>query len=97
VLESVRERRGTDEWKILTANEGNPRGLRPVEVYRVDFDPREQNDVAETEREATVGLMETLVEEGRRAREGRVEGQAVDLTGEAAERLQAIGYMDGEE
>lgn len=96
VLESVRERRGTDEWKILTANQGNPRGLRPVEVYRVDFDPAEQNDVAETEREATVGLMETLVEEGRRAREGRVEGRAVDLTGEAAERLQAIGYMDGE-
>lgn len=96
VLESVRERRGTDEWKILTANQGNPRGLRPVEVYRVDFDPAEQNDVAETEREATVGLMETLVEEGRRAREGRVEGRAVDLTGEAAERLQAIGYMEEE-
>ena len=96
VLESVRERRGTDEWKILTANEGNPRGLRPVEVYRVDFDPREQNDVAPTEREATVGLMETLVEEGRNAREGRVEGRAVDLTGDAAERLQAIGYMEEE-
>lgn len=97
VLESVRERRGTDEWKILTANQGNPRGLQPVEVYRVDFDPREQRELSESERDTTRELMETLVEEGRRAREGRVEGQAVDLTGEAAARLQAIGYMEGEE
>ncbi|MEZ4248468.1 MAG: sulfatase-like hydrolase/transferase [Polyangiales bacterium] len=96
VLESVRERRGTDEWKILTANQGNPRGLQPVEVYRVDFDTTEQNELSETERDTTRQLMETLVEEGRRAREGRVEGQAVDLAGDAADRLRAIGYMEDE-
>lgn len=96
VLESVRERRGTDEWKIITANPGNPRGLEPLEVYRVDLDPGEQQNVAEVEREATVRLMESLVAAGQRAREGRVESETVDLTGEAAARLQAIGYMEDE-
>lgn len=93
VLESVRERRGTDEWKIITANQGNPRGLAAIELYRPDYDPGEQQNLAEESREQVTSLIEVLDEERARAHEGAASGEAVDLEGEAAERLQAIGYM----
>ncbi|MEM9073599.1 MAG: sulfatase-like hydrolase/transferase [Myxococcota bacterium] len=97
VLESVRQLRGTDEWKIITANPGNPRGLEPVELYRVDNDPGEQQDVAPESEEDVRAMMETVVEQGRLAREGAVERQAIDISDDAADRLQAIGYMGDEE
>ena len=35
---------GTDERKIIWANAGNPRGLEPVELYRVDNDAGEDEN-----------------------------------------------------
>ncbi len=101
VLESVRRRRGTDEWKLITANPGNPRGLEPVELYRVDFDPGERENLAADERVAAYRgdlqeMMESLVQQGEFARRGAVERQAVDISADAAERLEAIGYVQGE-
>ena len=40
--------RGFEEFKLITANEGNPRGLEAVELYRVDEDPRELENLAES-------------------------------------------------
>ncbi len=93
-LESVRERRGTDEIKLITANPGNPRGLSPVELYRVDLDPDEQRDLAEGEREHVESTMETLVGAARRAREGAVESQQIgEMDDEARQRLENLGYV----
>src|SRR5690606_16414384 len=46
VLESIRVRNGMTERKLITANEGNPRGLPTTELFHVDDDPREQHDHA---------------------------------------------------
>lgn len=92
-LESVRERRGTDELKLITANPGNPRGLQPVELYRTDLDPGEQNDLAETERAAVESTMETLVGAAQAAREGAVQAQSVEMDDNARQRLENLGYV----
>jgi arylsulfatase A-like enzyme len=94
VLESVRERRGTDEWKLITANPGNPRGLDPVELYRPDRDPDELYKLGSTHTEEVHALMETMVAEGAMAREGAAARQSVEMDAEAAQRLQNLGYMD---
>jgi len=94
VLEAVRERRGTDEWKLITANPGNPRGLDPVELYRVDLDPGETRDLSEddSQGDAVEATAEALIAAGRRAAEGGVDGAEVVMDEAAQERLRNLGY-----
>jgi uncharacterized protein (TIRG00374 family) len=97
VLRSLRVRRGASELKLITANEGNPRGLETTELYRVDIDPRERVNLADElpwEREHVAGR---LVGAGDRASAGRVEREDVALRGEDAARLRALGYAGGGE
>ncbi|MBO6935048.1 MAG: sulfatase-like hydrolase/transferase [Deltaproteobacteria bacterium] len=95
VLESIRERRGTDEWKLIIANEGNPRGLEPTELYRVDFDPGEQTNRAEDESEVAP-LRETLDRERARASEGAAETVTRELSPEEIEANCNLGYWSRE-
>ena len=96
VLEAVRERRGTDEWKMITANAGNPRGLAPVELYRVDNDPSEQSNLAERDAESVSALPATLERERSRALEGAVDAVIMELTDEDIEQKCRLGYWSAE-
>jgi arylsulfatase A-like enzyme len=96
-LESVRRREGTDEVKLITANPGNPRGLNPVELYRVDFDPGETENVAADQPDEVESTMEALIAAREAAAEGAVEATTVGLEGDAADRLRALGYISDEE
>ena len=97
VLESVRELKGTDEYKLITANPGNPRGLAPVELYRVDEDPGETENLAPSESTDVVAITKTLIEQRTLATEGAVAADSVALDEDVAAHLQAIGYMESEE
>lgn len=97
VLESVRERRGTDELKLITANRGNPRRLAPVELYRVDRDPAEQQNLAETEPDDLRVTTETLAALRKLAQEGAAQGSAVALDEDVAKRLKALGYIESDD
>ncbi len=94
VLESVRELRGTDEYKLITANPGNPRGLEPVELYRVDLDPGETENLAHARTEDVVATTKTLVKQRAIAREDAVSADSVELDEDVAAHLEAIGYME---
>jgi arylsulfatase A-like enzyme len=63
-------------WKIITANPGNPRGLRPVELYNLDEDPAERHDRAAEESERVTEMLGLLQREQMRLaprRPGRAE------------------------
>jgi arylsulfatase A-like enzyme/uncharacterized membrane protein YbhN (UPF0104 family) len=96
VLESVRQRRGTDELKLITANAGNPRHLPERELFRVDLDPGEREDLSGSDR-PTLELAEHALTAARlRAGEGAVEGVEVALDCEQMCQLCDLGYMTGE-
>ena len=94
VLESVRELRGTDEYKLITANVGNPRGLDPVELYRVDLDPRETRNLAKAESDEVVASTKTLVTQRALAIEDAVSATSVELDEDVAAHLEALGYIE---
>ncbi|MEM7137022.1 MAG: sulfatase-like hydrolase/transferase [Myxococcota bacterium] len=94
VLESVRELRGTDEFKLITANPKNPRGLDPVELYRVDLDPGETRNLAESQASDVVAATKTLVRQRAQAGEGAAVADSVALDEDVAAHLEAIGYME---
>ena len=95
VLESVRERRGTDEWKLIVAGDRNPRGLEPIELYRVDMDPAEDANRASTPAEVTP-LRATLERERSRALQGAAQTVTRELSREEIEANCNLGYWSRE-
>jgi arylsulfatase A-like enzyme len=94
VLESVRELDGTDEQKLITANPGNPRGLQPVELYRVDLDPAEQQNLAPSAPDRVQTATKALLEQRALARRDAVVAGSVELDDDVAAHLEALGYME---
>jgi arylsulfatase A-like enzyme len=56
VLASIR----IGDWKLITANAGNPRGLLPVELYHLGSDPRETSNRVADEPQRVGVLLEEL-------------------------------------
>jgi arylsulfatase A-like enzyme len=54
------------DWKLITANQGNPRGLPATALYNLADDPRESRNLASTERQRVSDLLAQL--ENMRAR-----------------------------
>ena len=100
VLQALRLRRGASELKVITANERNPRGLAPVELYRVDQDRHELVNLA-TDRPEELQVAQTELTVGAsNAQKGAARAQAVEVVegSEEHRKLQALGYAsDGKQ
>ena len=97
VLTAVREHRGTDELKLITANAGNPRHLPEHELFQIDLDPGEQHDLSTTQPEALESLEAATTAARVRAAEGAAEGHQVQLDDASRRQLCELGYLQGEE
>jgi arylsulfatase A-like enzyme len=90
VLRSVR----TEVWKLIIANEGNPRGQPANQVFQIEADPGERDNVfgkgKPEERDLATALDTLAREAGEHAR--AVEQGDVDTA--TQERLKALGYVD---
>ena len=90
VLQAVR---GHD-WKLITANPGNPRGLATDELYDVKSDPQEKRNMAasqSTQLETSRALL------GRSLLEARAHAGATgqhDVDSVTRDRLKALGYVN---
>jgi len=92
VLHAVR----TEQWKLILANPGNPRGLELEEFFDLEGDPGETRNLAA---DPDYGLMKDhftqRLETIKAYAEGKaVQGQKRELTPEDLERMRALGYVD---
>jgi hypothetical protein len=99
VLRALRLRRGQSELKLIEANEGNPRGLQPYELFRMDQDQRELVNLARDDA-ATLGVAVTNLEQ--RAKEtviGAATRQQLNVSADPAamQKLRALGYAGGDQ
>jgi len=86
------------QWKLIRANEGNPRGLPEIALYDLVADPGETTNLAEANPELVDELSVRLEERLTQALEAgvdRVEGGEMDEA--TRSRLEALGYLDGGE
>jgi len=90
VLESIR----TEEWKLVVANEGNPRGLAPVELYDMAADPGEKSNLAGKEPGRVAELRRDLEALRTAARTSAVKGSTGTIDAADEERLRALGYLE---
>ena len=96
VLKSLRLRDQGGALKLIQANPGNPRGLAPEELYRVEADPREQKNVAAESGSALGHSQAELKHAEEQAKTGALKAREVDLAMDktAEERLKALGYAN---
>ena len=96
VLSSLRTHQDGTTVKLITANPGNPRGLAERELYKVEKDPHETNDLAPTEKPLLSKSEKELEAAAAQARTGALKAREVDLAMDKAaqERLKALGYAN---
>lgn len=90
VLQSIR----TAEWKLVLANEHNPRGLGTVELYDLRVDPNEKNNLAAKDPERVAALRKDLEALRAAAGSSAVKGASGTIGAADEERLRALGYME---
>jgi arylsulfatase A-like enzyme len=72
------------DWKLITANPGNPRGLKPHELYDLATDPRESSNIASDQSGrvadmlAQLDQMKARIVRGRGAAGGTAKTHAAD-------------------
>jgi arylsulfatase A-like enzyme len=90
VLRSIR----TSEWKLIEANPGNPRGLPDVELFAIDSDPKETQNVAPQNAPVTAEMRQHAEAQRQLAASQAVEGgEQAKLTREECEKLRVLGYV----
>lgn len=92
VLEAVR----THDTKLIRANEGNPRGLEPVEFYDLFQDPGEQTNLAGQGRAEEPALADIADRMEPVIAENAAEPALQEMTPQLEEQLGAIGYIGGD-
>jgi uncharacterized protein (TIRG00374 family) len=87
----------TNDWKLIRANPGNPRGLAPVEVYDHASDPREKQNLFQQRPDETARLQAALDKMGavaaKEAGESRASAADAPMDSATRERLRALGYV----
>jgi len=84
----------TEGWKLITANEGNPRGLELREMYNVSSDPGETENQVGIDVARQNGLESQVVEQVKAATAAGVSGTTAELDDVTLERMRALGYVE---
>jgi hypothetical protein len=81
-------------WKLITANEGNPRGLETREMYSVSADPGEEKNLVGIEVRQQNKMESLVVEQIKAATAAGVSGTTAELDDVTLERMRALGYIE---
>ena len=86
----------TDRWKLIRANEGNPRGLPPVELFDMERDRAQTRNQVDEVAPLVVDALDASIEGWKLFAEGSaVEGGGdAEISPEECERLRVLGYVD---
>jgi len=90
VLQAVR----TPTWKLIIANDGNPRGLAPNELFHLGEDPGERDNRAGAEPQHLEEMRAMLGRSVLEARAHEGAGAQTDVDEITKDRLKALGYLE---
>jgi arylsulfatase A-like enzyme len=83
----------SEEWKLIQANPGNPRGLPVKQLFALARDPREQHDLAASRADQVSLLAANLGALQSHALAVAVNASETAIDSATEERLRALGYV----
>lgn len=83
-----------EEWKLIQANPGNPRGLPTQQLFDVTRDRGEKHDLAASRGDAVATLASHLAAVQSHAVASAVGGSETKIDSATEERLRALGYVN---
>jgi arylsulfatase A-like enzyme/uncharacterized membrane protein YbhN (UPF0104 family) len=84
----------TQDWKLIEANPGNPRGLPPLELFAIERDPGEHQNVADREPQVAADLRGHADAQQKLAASRAVKGgETAQLDKAECEKLRVLGYV----
>ena len=83
----------SEDWKLIQANPGNPRGLPPRQLFAIAKDPHERNDLAASHADEVATLAAQMSAVRDRAQAVAVRGSETAIDSATEERLRALGYV----
>lgn len=92
-VRSIVYRRGDKFYKIIRANEGNPRKLPLKSLFELTSDPHEKKDISEIEAKEYAKGAELLQKNEKLASSGAVLRKSIELDETSKERLKELGYI----
>jgi arylsulfatase A-like enzyme/uncharacterized membrane protein YbhN (UPF0104 family) len=86
----------TDQWQLIRAKDGNPRGLPTAQLFEVKTDRAQRHDRYDAAAPLVVDGLDAAMQGWQRFAEGRaVEGGGdADISPEECERLRVLGYVE---
>jgi arylsulfatase A-like enzyme len=90
VLKSLRGK----EWKLITANEGNPRGLEEKELYNLEKDGAESANKAADEKDVMATMEKGLEDAAKGLQNIKIEREQMEVDAESQELLEKLGYIE---
>ena len=90
VLRSLRGK----EWKLITANEGNPRGLATEELYNLEKDGAETANRAAEETDVMATMQKGLEDAAKGLQDIKIEREQMEVDAESQELLEKLGYLE---
>lgn len=86
----------TDRWKLIHANEGNPRGLPAVELFDMEQDRAQRENRYDQVAPVVIDGLDASLEGWRLFAEGHAVagGADADISPEECERLRVLGYVE---
>ena len=79
-------------WKLIEANQGNPRGLDPVSLFNLVEDPQEQQNLASSAVDKVASLSTQLDDVAALALAQAIGGDQTELDEATQARLKSLGY-----
>jgi arylsulfatase A-like enzyme len=90
VLKSLRG----SKWKLITANEGNPRGLGRTELYNLEDDPGEAKN-RDAEKPEVMAAMAKGMDDAAKGLQGiKIERDQMEVDAKSKELLEKLGYIE---
>jgi arylsulfatase A-like enzyme len=84
----------TDKWKLILTKEGSPRMAAPVQLFDLQSDPEETQNLASTYPEVVNHLSAEIAARARAAQSSAYEAQQTEIDTATREKLKALGYVE---
>ena len=84
----------TDQWKLIITEDGSPRMAAPIQLFDMEQDPAEQNNLAGDNPEVVRKMQQQIEDLAGHISGSAYQAQEGEVDSATQDRLKALGYVE---